>query len=258
MVIKIKQPINYGNWVPRNMIYFFILVFLLLLIPTLFPIGLVLKIVLWIIAGIWVLPFAYLMYLYSFFSANNKEIQYKIWDLVLQKLPWNGQGKALDIGTGAGGLAIQLAKRFPESNVYGIDYWGKSWNYSKQQCEKNSEIEGVADQLIFQKASASKLPFKDGEFDAIVSNFVYHEVRDTKDKRKLINESLRVLKKGGKFSLQDTFNNKKRYGILEDFINQIKEWGVEQVNFTETLEEISIPKIVKPELKTMGVLYGIK
>lgn len=116
----------------------------------------------------------------------------------------------------------------------------------------------MADQLIFQKASASNLPFNDGEFDAIVSNFVYHEVRDTKDKRKLINESLRVLKKGGKFSLQDTFNNTKRYGILEDLISQIEEWGIQQVNFLETVDELSIPKLLKPELKTMGLLYGIK
>ena len=240
------------------MIYFFKVVFLLLIIPTLFPIFLITKIVLWVIAGLWLLPFSYMMYLYYYFSVNNKEIQYKIWDLVIQKLPWNGQGKALDVGTGAGALAIELAKRFPESEVRGIDYWGKGWNYSQQQCEENAKHEGVSDRIVFQKASASSLPFKDGEFDAIVSNFVYHEVRDTRDKRKLINESLRVLKKGGTFSLQDTFKNKRRYGITEDLIRQIKEWGIQQVNFIETVDEIAMPKLVKSELKTMGLFYGVK
>ena len=86
-------------------------------------------------------------------------------------MPWNGQGKGLDIGTGAGPLAIQLAKTYPESKVSGIDYWGKLWNYSKNMCEKNAKIEGVADQTSFKRASASKLPFEDEEFDAIVSNF---------------------------------------------------------------------------------------
>ena len=197
-------------------------------------------------------------YLYYSFSANNKEMQYKIWDLVLQKLRWNGQGKVLDVGTGAGGLAIALAKRFPECDVWGIDYWGKMWNYSKLQCENNAIAEGVADQMTFQRASASNLPYKNGTFDAIVSNFTYHEVRDTKDKRELINESMRVLKKGGAFSLQDTFKNKKKYGNLEELLRKIKQWGVQEVNFAETVEELSIPKLVKWELKTMGLLYGIK
>ncbi|MFX1328124.1 MAG: class I SAM-dependent methyltransferase [Promethearchaeota archaeon] len=213
---------------------------------------------LWVLAGLWLLPFTFMMYLYYYFSVNNKELQYKMWDLVIQKLAWNGQGKALDIGTGAGALAIELAKKYPESAVWGIDYWGKIWNYSKEQCEENAKYEGVADQIVFQKASASELPFQDEEFDAIVSNFVYHEVRDTKDKKELINESLRVLKKGGTFSLHDTFKNKKRYGLIEDLIRQIKEWGIQQVNFIETVNEISMPKIVETELKTMVLLYGIK
>ena len=253
-----KESIDYGNWVPRNMIYLFLAILLMLILPTLFPISLSIKIILWVLAGIWFLPFIFLMHLYYYFSVNNKELQYKIWDLVIQKLLWNGQGKALDVGTGAGPLAIELARRFPESHVCGIDYWGKTWNYSKEQCEENAKRQGVADQIVFQKASASKLPFKNGEFDAIVSNFVYHEVRDTKDKRELINESLRVLKKGGTFSLHDTFKNKRRYGLTEDLIKQIKEWDVQEVNFIETVNQLSMPKIVKSELKTMGLLYGIK
>ena len=253
-----KESINYGNWVPRNMIYFFVVVFLGLLLPTIFPLLLALKIIFWVLAGIWLLPFSYMLYLYWYFSSNNKEIQYKIWNLVIEKLPWNGKGKALDVGTGAGAVAIQLAKKFHESNVYGIDYWGKGWNYSKQQCEENAKNEGVADKIIFQKGSASKLPFEDNEFDAIVSNFVYHEVRDTKDKRKLIKESLRVLKKGGTFSLHDTFKNKRKYGITEELIKKIQEWGIQQINFIETVDELNMPKLVKSELKTMGLIYGIK
>jgi ubiquinone/menaquinone biosynthesis C-methylase UbiE len=184
--------------------------------------------------------------------------QHKMWDFVLKYAQWDGEGKALEVGTGSGGLAIKIAKRYPESIITGIDYWGKTWDYSKEQCENNALIEGVGNQIIFEKASASDLPYKDGEFDAIVSNFVYHEVRDARDKRQLIKESLRVLKKGGVFSLHDTFKNKKRYGDLEDLILQIKEWGVQQVNFIETTNKIAMPFLVKSELKKIGLLYGIK
>ena len=51
---------------------------------------------------------------------------------------------------------------------------------------------------------------------------------------------------------------KKKYGITKDLIRQIKEWGIQEVNFIETVNELTMPKIVKTELKTMGLLYGIK
>ena len=84
-----------------------------------------------------------------------------MWDLVIKKLQWDGQGKVLDVGTGGGALAVEIAKRYPESEVWGIDHWGKGWNFSKQLCEKNAQHEGVEKRIVFQRASASNLPFED-------------------------------------------------------------------------------------------------
>ena len=95
----------------------------------------------------------------------------------------------LDIGCGNALLTIGLAKRFPKSRVTGIDYWGGMWEYSKSVCERNAEREAVADQVNFQKASASALPFEDESFDAAVSNLVFHKVGDAKDKRDVIKEA---------------------------------------------------------------------
>ncbi|MFP3471195.1 class I SAM-dependent methyltransferase, partial [Micrococcus sp. SIMBA_144] len=90
--------------------------------------------------------------------------QSKIHDVIVSKVENRGEN-ILDIGTGSGSLIIKLAKKFPDSSLTGIDYWGENWEYSKAQSEVNAEIEGVSDRIQFLKASASKLPFHDGEFD---------------------------------------------------------------------------------------------
>ena len=76
----------------------------------------------------------------------------------------------------------------------------------------------VADHIAFQKGDAAKLDFPDETFDAVVSNFVFHEVRTAKDKRDVVKEALRVLKKGGVFSFQDMFSQKALYGDMEEFV----------------------------------------
>ena len=55
------------------------------------------------------------------------------------------------------------------------------------------------------------MDFPDETFDAAVSNFVFHEVRTAKDKRDVVKEALRVVKKGGAFSFQDMFSQKALY-----------------------------------------------
>ena len=125
---------------------------------------------------------------------------------------------------------------------------------------KNAGVESVIDRMEFQKASASSLPFTDEYFDLAVSNFVFHEVNDTKDKRDVIKEALRVLKKGGKFVFQDLFLVKHIYGDPNDLIKTIKSWGVENVEFINTSNESFIPKALKLPfmIGRIGIIYGTK
>ncbi len=140
---------------------------------------------------------AYFAYAWWRFSPQGGNVQAHIVDLLLARLDWDGQGAALDIGCGNGPLAIKLACRFPHARATGIDYWGKNWDYSQSVCEGNARAAGVGDRLEFRKASASELPFPDESFDLAVSNLVFHEVSQVKDKRQLVGEALRVVKRAG-------------------------------------------------------------
>lgn len=78
--------------------------------------------------------------------------------------------------------------------MIGVDRWGKEYSdFSNMLCCKNAEAEGVKN-IEFMKGDACKLDFKDESFDAVTSNYVYHNVTGV-DKQKLLLETLRVLKR---------------------------------------------------------------
>jgi len=245
---------DYGNWVSTKLTYgsaamsipFFVLSFL-------FPLLIVGAI-------LFLLSFVYFVYARHKFSERGGNLQSRVRNLVIEHLNWDGEGNALDIGCGNAPLAIELAKQYSKAHVTGIDYWGGRWEYSKAVCEKNAEIEGVAGRVTFQKASAAALPFEVEYFDAAVSNLVFHEVGDVRDKTELIKEALRVLKRGGAFAFQDLFLVKKYFGDVDDLVATIRSWGIKEVAFADTSGSKFIPKALRLPfmLGRIGIIYGTK
>lgn len=127
-------------------------------------------------------------------------------------------------------------------------------------CKRNAELEGVAARVSFQRASASALPFCDGAFDAAISNLVFHEVKDIRDKRRAIREALRVVRKGGSFAFQDLFLWKRVYGEIDGLLQMIRSWGVARVEFLDTSRSEFIPRPLKLPFMvgTIGILRGRK
>ncbi len=106
------------------------------------------------------------------------------------------------------------------------------------------------------------MEFADGTFDAAVSNLVFHEVRSAKDKRDVVKEALRVVKKGGVFSFQDMFSQKALYGDMDQFLRELREEGISEVHYIGNLEKKLdfIPGFVTTPwmISGMGILYGKK
>ena len=149
-------------------------------------------------------------------------------------LPEGGVG--LDVGCGSGALTIACARRNPRARFVGIDRWGKEYaSFSKTLCEENAAAEGVSN-VEFRQGDAVKLDFPDESFDAVTSNYVYHNI-PSRDRQAILLETLRVLKKGGTFALHDIFS-KSKYGDMEAFAEKLRAMGYQRVEFIDTTNGI--------------------
>ncbi len=160
----------------------------------------------------------------------------RVHQFILDHLSFEGHGKLLEVGCGSGALSIRAALTWPNAQITGLDYWGAMYNYSKTVCEKNAASEGVGNRCDFVHGDANKLEFPDESFDAVISNYVYHNIMGA-DKHSLLLESLRVLKKGGVFVLHDNMKP-GMYGDMNAFVNQLKDMGFSEVQYVETASEI--------------------
>jgi ubiquinone/menaquinone biosynthesis C-methylase UbiE len=126
-----------------------------------------------------------------------------------------GNGTILDLGSGTGYLAIEIARRSPGLQVYGIDLGRQMVKIAIRHAK------GV-DNARFVFGNVAKLPFKDNSMDLVVSTGASHH---WKTPRMVFDECYRVLKTGKEAWIYDgcpeVFNNRanrrklnEKYGFL--------------------------------------------
>jgi len=257
---------DYANWIPKRLLTSLKLaasLLILLLVASFFlPFNtfvVALRIALGALTVVTLGFFGYMAHAHTLLSYEGGGVQGKILDNVLRYLDWDGSGTLLDIGCGSGALTIKAAKKYPNALCVGMDYWGAVWDYAKEQCERNAELEGISARSSFQKGDAARLDFPDGSFDAAVSNFVFHEVHTQPDKLALIREALRVLKPGASFAFEDIFFSKKNYPELDTLIKTLSE-EVKDIRFVDTRKNDFVPVFLRTPLIAgeMGLIYGKK
>ncbi len=108
-------------------------------------------------------------------------------------------GKVLDIGTGPGFVAIEVARVLKGTGclVVGLDL---SRAMLALAAENAVEV-GVSDMLIWREGNCKALPFGDGEFDCVVSNDSLHHWDDPLP---VFDEIARVLKPDGGCIIRDS------------------------------------------------------
>ena len=105
-------------------------------------------------------------------------------------------GQVLDLGTGTGLLAIELAKKIPDVEVIGLDLSDAALEVARKNLQ---EIEQPL-KVSFEKGDVEDMPFEDDTFDLIVSSNTLHLI---KNPVRMFNETQRVLKPEGKFFISD-------------------------------------------------------
>lgn len=274
--MTMSKEANYGNWVPEALMKTLWTVTAALCAVTVLLFVFIKSPAAGIISAVITLAaFCFTFYMQrcrKAFDFKGGAVMGNVHQFLVDHFPWeesrrtqgirNGSGFILDIGCGAAALTNRVAKTYPEAHLIGMDYWGPEWSYAKEQCEKNAEAEGVADRVSFQKGDAAKLDFEDAFFDGAVSNFVFHEVRSAKDKRDVVREALRVIKPGGAFAFQDLFGQKKVYGDMEEFLQELQKEGlVREIHYIANIEnKASVPSFIQTPwmVKDAGLIYGIR
>ena len=231
---------KYGNWMSNPVFYMVggllalaavlaalsFTVFRLTMLGVIFVIAAVILLVLlcWI---------AWIRRQYAFGGGGMME---RVHQTILSHLDYDGKGTLLDVGCGSGALSIRAALTWRSAQVTGIDYWGAAYGYGQSMCEKNAASEGVAARCTFRHGDANRLDFPDESFDAVVSNYVYHNITGA-DKQELLLETLRVLKKGGVFALNDDMKP-RLYGDMEAFAQKLRDMGYQEVRLIDTAQEV--------------------
>ena len=236
---------DYKNWMPKGMVLGMLAAAVVCLALTimfgctgLLPAG-GLKTVLTVAAGlaaaVCTVATVWMTALYRAFSyRGRRQLSRQIIEGLAAYVSIPDGGVGLDVGCGSGALTIACAKRNPQGRFLGVDRWGKEYaSFSKTLCEENARAEGV-DNTQFRQGNAVKLDFPDESFDAVVSNYVYHNIPSS-DRQAILMETLRVVKPGGIFALHDIFS-KAKYGDMAQFTQKLRTLGYAHVELINTAD----------------------
>jgi ubiquinone/menaquinone biosynthesis C-methylase UbiE len=104
--------------------------------------------------------------------------------------------RILEVAAGTGRMSRFLALAFPKAEIVVTEISRAYLNAARSRLFKFKNVD-------FLQADVTALPFESERFDAVVSVFLFHEL-PMEERRKALQESMRVLKSGGFLGLIDS------------------------------------------------------
>jgi demethylmenaquinone methyltransferase/2-methoxy-6-polyprenyl-1,4-benzoquinol methylase/phosphoethanolamine N-methyltransferase len=148
--------------------------------------------------------------------------------LVIQTLALRGDEQILDIGCGTGTLTRDIAAALTDkvrSRCTGLDAAEKMIAVARRKAA------GIPN-IHFDAAIAEHLPYESNSFDAAVSTFFFHHIH-FELKKKVLAETARVLKPGGRFIIVDVDAPTTWFGAL---CARSGHWLFQQNEIAENIE----------------------
>jgi len=126
-------------------------------------------------------------------------------DRLLDQMAIVGTETVVDVGCGHGLMLIGAAKRLPHGRAIGVDLWSQVDQKSNSSAATiaNAVAEGVRDRVEVRDGDMRDLPLGDASADVVVSSLAIHNVKGREDRRKAIQEMVRVLRPGGRLGIID-------------------------------------------------------
>jgi demethylmenaquinone methyltransferase / 2-methoxy-6-polyprenyl-1,4-benzoquinol methylase len=110
----------------------------------------------------------------------------------VKKIGVSGTGRVLDVATGTGDVALEIASQTASSvSIVGIDFCKEMVDLGQVKVANSTH----AGRISLQVAPCEDIPFDDGTFDAATISF---GIRNVVDRAKGLAEMCRVLKSGGR------------------------------------------------------------
>ena len=117
----------------------------------------------------------------------------------LEFLDLDNATSVLEVGSGLGILTSEVARRFPEATVTGVEISESQISQARQKSLPN---------LSFVHGDANGLPFGDETFDVVYCRWVLEHLSEPD---RVLSEVLRVLKPGGRFFIDEVDVSSQRY-----------------------------------------------
>jgi ubiquinone/menaquinone biosynthesis C-methylase UbiE len=157
---------------------------------------------------------AHFLSLYIFTGVDGKRFAW-----IAELLELKGNEYVLDVGSGTGRTAVQMAKRLTTGRLAGIDIWDtmELGGNSPQRAYENAEIEGVRDKVEFKFGNVLEIPFHDDVFDIVTCSSVLNNLSGKENRIKALKEIFRVLKPKGKCMLLEPLRNVRMFCAFTPF-----------------------------------------